>query len=292
MRIQKSFIDTSDSGTLYLVATPIGNLDDMTFRAVQTLKQVDMIAAEDTRQTRKLLTHFNIHTRLVSYHEHNKKQSGPELIRLLQEGKDIALVSDAGMPAISDPGKELVSDAVQEGIPVVPVPGANAALSGLVASGLPVQPFLFIGFLPRDNKELKQELERLKPYPETIVIYESPHRIKKTLRHLHEAWGNREVVVARELTKKYEEFVRGDISEIRTYFEELSKIRGEFCLIIRGNSQADEEAVYNGDWWKEMTPVDHVNHYVDEGDTVKDAIKKTARDRGVSKREIYNLYHT
>jgi 16S rRNA (cytidine1402-2'-O)-methyltransferase len=217
--VQKSFATEAKTGKLYLVATPIGNLDDMTVRAIRTLQEVDIIAAEDTRQTRKLLTHFQIETRLISYHEHNKMASGPEIIRMLQEGKSIALVSDAGMPAISDPGQELVRDAAASSIPVIPVPGANAGLSALIVSGLSTDRFVFRGFLPRDKKERREELERLRPYPETLIFYESPHRIMKTVQEMQEILGERNIVLGRELTKRYEEFIRGEMSGVLHFLE-------------------------------------------------------------------------
>lgn len=202
-QVQKSFgaRAAGGPGTLYLVATPIGNLEDMTFRAVRMLKEADLIAAEDTRQTRKLLTHFDISTRLVSYHEHNKRASGPELVRLLAEGSTIALVSDAGMPAISDPGADLAAAAAAEGIPVVPIPGANAALSSLIVSGLPTDRFLFAGFPPRDRKGMEAFLSRMDREEATLLLYESPHRLKKTVEAVAERWSGRRMAVVRELTK-------------------------------------------------------------------------------------------
>jgi len=209
---QKSFSGVEASanqyGKLYLVGTPIGNLEDMTFRAIRILKEVEMIAAEDTRQTRKLLNHFEIQTRTVSYHEHNKQASGPELVRLLQSGKSIALVSDAGLPAISDPGVDLVAAAVQEGIAVIPIPGANAALSALIVSGLPTTRFTFTGFPPRDKKALKEWLTAFEHDEATIIMYESPHRLVKTLQAAVQVLGDRQAAIVRELTKKHEEIIR------------------------------------------------------------------------------------
>jgi 16S rRNA (cytidine1402-2'-O)-methyltransferase len=277
--------DASKRGSLYLVGTPIGNLEDMTFRAVRVLKEADCIAAEDTRQTRKLLTHFEISTRLVSYHEHNKHSSGPELVRLMKEGMTIALVSDAGLPAISDPGADLVKLAVEEGIPVIPIPGPNAALSALIASGLPTDRFLFIGFLPREKKELKRELETLKSAKETLLFYESPHRIVKTLEAMREAWGDRQICLARELTKKFEEFARGSLSECLEHLDEHPP-QGEYCLIVQGNPN-DEPAAPAG-WWEPLSLEQHVEHYVEQGESRKEAMKKAAADRGLSKRDVYN----
>jgi 16S rRNA (cytidine1402-2'-O)-methyltransferase len=287
--VQKSFATEVKTGKLYLVATPIGNLDDMTVRAIRTLQEVDIIAAEDTRQTRKLLTHFQIETRLISYHEHNKMASGPEIIRMLQEGKSIALVSDAGMPAISDPGQELVRDAVASSIPVIPVPGANAGLSALIVSGLSTDRFVFRGFLPRDKKERREELERLRPYPETLIFYESPHRIMKTVQEMQEILGERNIVLGRELTKRYEEFIRGEMSGVLHFLEEQEEIRGEFTVIVEGN-QGEEQADAEN-WWDGLDIVAHVNVHIEKGLTKKEALKQTAEERGLPKREVYNVYH-
>lgn len=291
MQIQKSFQDQDHHtyGKLYVVPTPIGNLDDITIRALHTLKAVDMIAAEDTRQTRKLLNHFEINTTLVSYHEHNKESKGNRLIEDLKEGKEIALVSDAGMPAISDPGYELVRDATNEGISVIVLPGANAALCALVGSGLSTQSFYFYGFLPRKKKEQKEELEQLKYKKTTIIFYESPHRLKETVNNLHEVFGNRKIVLARELTKRYEEYARGSLEEIINWLKE-SEVRGEFCLIVEGSQ--DEEEIVNELWWSSLTIEEHVNYYIEEKSfSNKDAIKKVAQDRKLPKREVYQAYH-
>ncbi|HBZ82552.1 16S rRNA (cytidine(1402)-2'-O)-methyltransferase [Brevibacillus sp. FSL K6-0770] len=288
MNIQRSFAQ-EETGVLYLVATPIGNLDDITVRCLETLRAVDVIACEDTRQTRKLLNHFQIEKRTVSYHEHNKEASGQGLLQWLAEGKRIALVSDAGLPAISDPGADLVRDAVAAGYPVVPVPGANAALTALIASGLPTDRFVFCGFIGRENKERREELERLKRYPETLIFYEAPHRIAKTIAAMQEAWGNRRAVLARELTKRYEEFVRGTFDELLEWLDS-GEVRGEFCVIVEGYTGAveTEEAV---DWWQQMSVVGHVDHYCEQGLSKKEAIKQAADDRGLPKRDVYNEYH-
>ncbi|WP_068777592.1 16S rRNA (cytidine(1402)-2'-O)-methyltransferase [Paenibacillus sp. FJAT-26967] len=286
MQIQKSYEALNDTGILYLVGTPIGNLEDMTYRAVRTLKEADLIAAEDTRQSRKLLTHFDIPGRLVSYHEHNKQASGPELVRLMSEGQTIALISDAGLPAISDPGHDLVRLAIEAGIPVVPIPGANAALSALIASGLPTDEFTFIGFLPREKKDMQRELTRLMPAPGTLLFYESPHRVMRTLEQMLEVWGDRQVCLARELTKRFEEFARGTVSQALEYLGEHPP-QGEYVLLVEGRSKA-EAAVAEAAWWQELTLEDHAEHYVQQGLSKKDAIKKTASDRGLPKREVYN----
>ncbi|MDB5052370.1 MAG: Uroporphyrin-III C/tetrapyrrole (Corrin/Porphyrin) methyltransferase [Bacilli bacterium] len=287
MNIQKSFQAQGTLGKLYLVATPIGNLEDMTFRAIRTLKEVHWIAAEDTRQTRKLLTHYEIPTRLVSYHEHNKQASGNELIRLLIEGQSVALVSDAGLPAISDPGFDLVKLAITNHITVIPIPGANAALSALIVSGLPTDRFSFIGFLPRDKKSIHQELERLTAREETLIFYESPHRVLKTLAIMNEVWGSRDIVLARELTKRYEEMARGTIAEIRLFIEEHPPL-GEYCLVVGGYVKTQAQTEAEQAWWKALAVTEHVEHYKRNGMDHKDAIKKAAVDRGVPKREVYN----
>ncbi|REK69206.1 16S rRNA (cytidine(1402)-2'-O)-methyltransferase [Paenibacillus paeoniae] len=292
MRRQRSYsVDASigmngEAGTLYLVGTPIGNLEDMTMRAIRILKEVDLIAAEDTRQSRKLLTHFEIHTRLVSYHEHNKGASGPELIRLLSGGQSIALVSDAGLPAISDPGADLVAEAVEQGITVVPVPGANAALSALIMSGLPTDRFLFTGFPPREKKSLVKWLKELSGQAATLLMYESPHRLTKTLDAMLEHLGDRKVAVIRELTKRHEEAVRGTLSECLAWFEENAPL-GEFCIVLEGAGEESAQASSEGAWWSEMDLAAHVAHYETMMDR-KEAIKKTAIDRGMPKRDVYN----
>ncbi|MDQ0892040.1 16S rRNA (cytidine1402-2'-O)-methyltransferase [Paenibacillus sp. V4I9] len=288
LNVQKSFReDGSGVGTLYLVATPIGNLEDMTFRAIRTLKEVSMIAAEDTRQTRKLLTHFEVATRLVSYHEHNKQASGPELVRLLLEGQSIALVSDAGLPAISDPGYDLVRMAALQSVPVVPIPGANAALSALIASGLPTERFAFVGFLPREKKDQTKVLEGLQHTQDTLLFYESPHRVEKTLTRMAEVWGaERRVCLARELTKRYEEFLRGTIAECLAHLEQYPP-QGEYCVIAEGASEKEAREAADG-WWEAMTLGEHVEHYEQGGNDRKDALKLVASDRGLSKRDVYN----
>lgn len=293
IQCQSSFQNNQDGakpegcGSLYLVATPIGNLEDMTYRAVRTLKECDIIAAEDTRQTRKLLSHFEITpSMLFSYHEHNKTASGPELIRYIIEGKNLALVSDAGLPAISDPGADLVALAVTHGIPVIPVPGANAALSALIASGLPTSSFTFIGFLPRERKDIRTVLSSLRAAQGTLLFYESPHRVTKTLAHLQEAFGNRRVTLARELTKRYEEFLRGTLEECLSWLEEHPPL-GEYVIVLEGESKEEAELAESS-WWRELEIEAHVAHYEASGVTRKEAMKKAASDRGLSKRDVYN----
>lgn len=290
MKVQKSFLESAKQipiGRLYLVGTPIGNLEDITFRAIRTLKEVDWIAAEDTRQTRKLLSHFEISTRLVSYHEHNKQASGKELIRRLQDGESIALVSDAGLPAISDPGYELVKQAIDDNIDVVPIPGANAALSALIVSGLNTSQFTFIGFLPKDKKSITKRLERLKNEPSTMLFYESPYRIIKTLEYMLEAWGNRQITMARELTKKFEEVARGAIKECLVFLHDYPP-KGEYCIVVEGQLETESESQENM-WWSLLSIEEHVSHYEQEGLDQKAAMKKVALNRKVPKREIYNM---
>ena len=288
MQQQKSFDQEEGKGILYLVPTPIGNLEDMTFRAINILKQAALIAAEDTRNTRKLLNYFEIDTPVVSYHEHNKESSGVKLIEKLKEGEHIALVSDAGMPAISDPGYELVVQAVDEGLTVVPLPGANAALTALIASGLACQPFYFYGFLNRSRKEKRHELEALKRQEATLIFYESPHRLKETLTQMLEMLGPRQIVVCRELTKRFEEFIRGSLEEVLEWADQ-GEIRGEFVLIIEGSKEQVEQETA---WWDNLTIEEHVNHYISVKNlSSKDAIKQTAKDRGLNKRDVYQTYH-
>lgn len=288
MKLQQSFKEQV-KGTLYLVPTPIGNLEDMTFRALRMLKEADIIAAEDTRQTKKLCNYYEITTPVVSYHEHNKETSGEKLIQLLEEGKVIALVSDAGMPTISDPGYELVIQALEHDLNVVPLPGANAALTSLIASGLPTQPFYFYGFLDRQKKERRKQLDYLKMIKETMIFYESPHRLKETLADMEAALGNRRVVLSRELTKKFEEFFRGTVAEAIAWLVEHDP-RGEYCVIVEGALESDVHEVEA--WWTELSIRDHVNVYIEEKQLPsKEAIKQAAIDRGLPKREVYQAYH-
>lgn len=283
---QKSY--KNDNGLLYLVPTPIGNLEDMSFRAVRILKEVDVIAAEDTRNTKKLCNHFEITTPIVSYHEHNKETSGRKLLESLQAGKTVALVSDAGMPTIADPGYELVVAAVASKLPVVPLPGANAALTALIASGLPTHPFYFYGFLNRQKKEKKKELEALRNIPGTVLLYESPHRLKETLQLIKEILGNRNISLCRELTKIFEEFIRGTVDEVIEWAN-TDEIRGEFCIVIE---KGDVDEAQDVQWWMNLTIVEHVNHYLEtDGLQAKEAIKRTAVDRSIPKREVYQEYH-
>ena len=271
-------------GTLYLCPTPLGNLEDITFRTVRVLKEAAVIAAEDTRHTRNLLNHFAIHTLLLSYHEHNKTERGPELIDRLLRGEDIALVSDAGMPGISDPGMDLVCLAIEQDIPVVPLPGPNAALTALVASGLDTALFTFAGFLPKTGKHRRQLLAKLAGYQTTLIFYEAPHRLKATLAELIAALGDRQAVAARELTKKFEEFVRGSLGSLQQHFEQ-NQPRGEFTLIVAGcteTAQAQPAAALTAD---ELAGA--VLLLVQQGANKKDAIREVASQQNLPKREVY-----
>lgn len=281
MNRQKSF--ENNQPTLYLVATPIGNLQEMTFRAIDILKNVDYIAAEDTRNTIKLLNHFEINTKLISHHEHNITSSIPKIISLLLDNHNIALVSDAGYPAISDPGYELVKACIDNQINVVPISGANACLDALIVSGISPQPFMFYGFLDHLDKKKKKELTSLKDYKETIVFYESPHRIKKTLKLMLDILGDRNIALCREITKKHEEIIRGTISEI---FNIVDELKGEMVLIVEGSYEVVIEETFD------ISIYDHVQSYVDQGYTPKDAIKEVAKIRNISKNIVYNEYHS
>lgn len=291
LNIQHSFKGERELkyGQLYLVATPVGNLQDMTFRAVKTLEEVDIVAAEDTRQSKKLMNHFELTTSMISYHEHNKSTAGEHIINELLSGKNVALVSDAGTPAISDPGYELVQMAIENGISVIPIPGANAAISALVISGLPTEHFYFEGFLPRDKKRRKERLERLQNAVDTMILYEAPHRLLKTLSELLHSLGDRSIVVARELTKTYEEVVRGRCSECIEYFSNAT-IRGEFCIVIEGAKETKDNE--NTNWWSLLSLSEHVDHYMSQGCDRNEAMRNTANDRQVTKREVYQLLHT
>lgn len=290
MNIQESFRNNDpDEGCLYLVATPIGNLEDMTFRAIACMKEADRIAAEDTRQTMKLCRHFEINTPLVSYHAHNKEHSGSKLVEAMKRGETIALVTDAGTPAISDPGYELTLLCIKENIPVVPLPGANAAVTALIASGLPTARFTFYGFLPRGKKEKEEVLESLNRHFMTTIFYESPHRIKETLQSILNVMGNRNVALAREITKKFETFLRGSAEEL---LEALSgqEIKGECCILVEGASEASQEDELS--WWGNLTVEEHISHFIKiKGHSSKDAIKMVAKERNLPKREVYEIYH-
>ena len=272
-------------GILYLCATPIGNLEDMTFRAVRILKEVDLIAAEDTRNSIKLLNHFEIKTPMTSYHEYNKIEKGHKLVERLLSGEDIALITDAGMPGISDPGEALVKMCQEAGVQVTAVPGACACVTALTISGLSTRRFAFEAFLPTDKKERQAVLEELKSETRTVVIYEAPHRLVRTLSILQETLGNRRISICRELTKKHETVFATTIEEALLYYENQEP-KGECVMVIEGKSR---EEIRNEEraGWEEMSIPDHMDHYLSQGMDRKTAMKQVAKDRGVGKREIY-----
>ena len=265
-------------GTLYLCATPIGNLEDMTFRAIRILREVNIIAAEDTRRTRKLLTHFDIHTPLIRFDENCKASVGEKILARLQVGESIAVVSDAGLPAISDPGADLVRLAIDAGITVCPIPGANAALSALICSGLDTTKFLFAGFAPKTQKNRRELLQRLSTIEATIIFYEAPHRLKKFLGELADIFGERRATLARELTKVHEEFLRGTLRELA---EKISEPRGEFVIVVEGRTSAETLAPE-----EDISTV--VGKFLAQGLDKKSAMREASKIFNVSRREIYN----
>lgn len=276
------------SGTLYLVATPIGNLEDMTYRAVRVLGEVDLIAAEDTRNSIKLLNHFDIHTPMTSYHEHNKYEKAEELMEKLRSGTNIAVISDAGTPGISDPGEVLVDMCINEGITVVPVPGACAAINALISSGQSSRRFTFEGFLPYDKKERVQVLEGLKDETRTIIMYEAPHKLEKTLKALEEVLGSdRSISLCKEITKKHENVSKTTIGEALKALED-NPPKGEYVLVISGRDKAEIEEERAAKW-DSMSVEDHIRMYMEQGLTKKDAVKKVAADRNMNKREVYDI---
>ncbi len=273
------------AGKLYLCATPIGNLDDITFRVVETLKNVDLIAAEDTRHTLGLLNHFDIKAKLTSYHEHNKYEKTSELVEKMQEGLNVALVTDAGTPGISDPGEELVKECYKAGIEVTSLPGASALVVALSMCGLSSRRFVFEGFLPADKKERKEALARLEGEIRTIVIYEAPHRITKTLKELLETLGNRNIRICKELTKIHEKVLAFTLEEAIKFFEE-NEPKGEMVIVIEGANEEELLAMQRQSF-EEISIAEHVKKYIDKGIDEKEAMKKVAKDRGISKRDVY-----
>ncbi len=273
------------AGTLYLCATPIGNLEDMTFRAVRVLKEVDLIAAEDTRNSIKLLNHFEIRTPMTSYHEHNKYEKGQKLVEKLKEGKDIALITDAGTPGISDPGEELVKMCSEAGILVTSLPGAAACITALTLSGLPTRRFAFEAFLPTDKKEREAVLEEIARETRTVILYEAPHRLLRTLKLLESVLGERKVTICRELTKKHETVFRTILPEAVSYYE-VHEAKGECVILIEGKTR-EELRQEEQQKWQEMRIEDHVAYYLSNGLEKKEAMKRAAKDRGLSKRDIY-----
>lgn len=272
-------------GKLYLCATPIGNLEDITFRVLRTLKEVDLIAAEDTRHSIKLLNYYDIKTPMTSYHEFNKIEKAKYLVEKMKDGCQLALITDAGTPGISDPGEELVRQAHEAGLQVTSLPGAAACITALTMSGIPTRRFSFEAFLPSDKKEKASVLEELKRETRTIIIYEAPHRLKRTLKELLEVLGNRRLSVCKELTKKHENIFLTTLEDAIIYYEERDP-RGEFVLVIEGceRKQLEREAI---EQWKEISIEAHMEIYLEKGILKKDAMKLVAKDRGISKREVY-----
>jgi 16S rRNA (cytidine1402-2'-O)-methyltransferase len=275
------------AGTLYLCATPIGNLEDITFRVIRILKEVNLIAAEDTRHSIKLLNHFEITTPMTSYHEFNKIEKGRYLIEQLNQGLNIALITDAGTPGISDPGEELVKMAYEAGINVTSLPGPVACITGLTLSGLSTRRFAFEAFLPSDKKQRMQVVNELSNETRTIILYEAPHRLLKTLKELYDVLGDRKVTIVRELTKKHEDTLRTSVKEAISYYE-AKEPKGEFVLVIEGRSFLEIQKE-DQEQWKKLSLEEHMNLYVSKGLNKKEAMKAVANDRGVPKREIYQL---
>ena len=274
------------SGILYIVATPIGNLEDITLRAINILKQVDIIAAEDTRHTLKLLNHFEIKKKLISYYKQNEKEKSNVLIEILKEGKNIALVSDAGTPGVCDPGEEIIKKAIKENIKVVPIPGACAFLNALIASGIETKEFIFLGFLSANKKEREEKLKEIKEEKKTIIFYEAPHRLLKTLQSIIDVLGEeREIVLAKEITKIHEEFLRGKVKDI---FAEIGEPKGEFAIIIKGNKKDKKEVEIEN--LNKGSLEEHYKYYEEKKIEKKDIIKKIAKDRKINKNEIYQYF--
>ncbi len=273
------------TGTLYLCATPIGNLEDITLRVLRTLKEVDLIAAEDTRNSIKLLNHFEIRTKMTSYHEYNKIDKAVWLVERLKEGQNIALITDAGTPGISDPGEELVRKCHEEGITVTSLPGACAGITALTMSGQSTRRFVFEAFLPYEKKERNEVLNRLKDETRTMVLYEAPHRLKRTLKELREVLGPREITVCKELTQRYENRLQGDLDSILEYYDE-NEPRGEYVLVIAGRSQEEIRAEEQKNW-ESVSLEDHMASYEKQGIDRKTAMKLVAKDRGISRRDVY-----
>lgn len=277
-------MENQKKGILYIIATPIGNLEDITLRAIRILKEVDLIAAEDTRHTLKLLNHLEISKPLISYHRHNEEIRTEELIKELKTGKNIGLVSDAGTPGICDPGEEIIKKCIEESIKVVPIPGACAMINALITSGISTKEFIFLGFLPLNKKSRKEKLEEIKNANKTIILYEAPHKLKNTLNDLSDILQSREVVLARELTKIHEEYIRGTVKEL---MEKTDNLKGEMILIIEKNNKDNEEELNS---LNNLTLEEHYNFYEKRGLNKKEIVKKIAKDRNVSKNEIYQYF--
>ena len=274
-------INQKEAGTLYIVATPIGNLEDITLRAINVLKNVDLIAAEDTRHTLKLLNHLEISKPLISYHRHNEDVKTDILIKELKQGKQIALVSDAGTPGICDPGEEVIKKCIEEGIQIVPIPGACAMVNALICSGLDTKEFLFMGFLPLNKKNRKEKLKEIKNETKTIILYEAPHKLEATLKDLKEILENRKIVLARELTKIHEEYIRENLDVL---IEKAKDIKGEMVLIIEGAKKKEDNHLMD------LSLEEHYAYYEKQGLSKKDIIKQIAKDRNVNKNEIYQKF--
>ena len=274
-------INQKEAGTLYIVATPIGNLEDITLRAINVLKNVDLIAAEDTRHTLKLLNHLEISKPLISYHRHNEDVKTDILIKELKQGKQIALVSDAGTPGICDPGEEVIKKCIEEEIKIVPIPGACAMINALICSGLDTKEFLFMGFLPLNKKNRKEKLKEIKNETKTIILYEAPHKLEATLKDLKEILENRKIVLARELTKIHEEYIRENLDIL---IEKAKDIKGEMVLIIEGAKKKEDNHLMD------LSLEEHYAYYEKQGLSKKDIIKQIAKDRNVNKNEIYQKF--
>lgn len=273
-----------NQGKLYVCPTPIGNLEDITLRVLRVLEEVDLIAAEDTRHTIKLLNHFNIRKPLTSYHEHNKREKGKVLIEKLLNGESIALVSDAGMPGISDPGEDLIRLAIENGLEVTALPGPTASILALVLSGLPTGKFVFEGFLPSNKKDRREALQNIKNEERTMILYESPYRVKALLQDMLDIFGERDIAVCRELTKKYEEVFRGSIGECIEKFTQDDP-KGEFIVIVKGSNKIEDNS--QAEEWEGLSIKDHLLKYISEGVSKKDAVKRVAEERGLPKNEVY-----
>ena len=274
---QKSY---DGSPTVYLIPTPIGNLEDITLRAINILKQVDVIFSEDTRVTRLLLQHLDIQKKLIANHEFNEQENNLKLLELLNDGKNVGIVTDRGTPIISDPGYGLVKVAIENNYNVVGLPGPTALIPALITSGISPSPFLFYGFLNSKESKRVKELDSLKKESATLIFYESPHRLEKTLTNIMEILGNRKISISREISKKYEEIIRGNVSDI---IDKFANIKGEFVIIVEGNTESVN--------YTQISVIEHVNSYIKEGKSVNDAIKMVAKDRGLNKKEVYNEYH-
>lgn len=274
-------MEEKNNGSLYIVATPIGNLEDITLRAVRILKEVDLIAAEDTRHTLKLLNHLEISKPMISYHRHNEGERTEDLIKELEAGKHIALVSDAGTPGICDPGEEIIKRCIEKNIKIIPIPGACAMVNALIASGVSTKEFSFLGFLPLNKKTRREKLEEIKNSNKTTILYEAPHKLKNTLKDLSDIVENRKMVLARELTKIHEEYIRGTVDEL---IEKSENLKGEIVLIIEGGNKREENKL------NDLSLEEHYDFYKTQGLSKKEIIKKVAKDRNVNKNEIYQYF--